>query len=218
MAFIDSIKSYQVSLSNIEAGIYQDFSFKMARYEGESASDVFLRIVSFLHSFDTGRKLLNREGFWHVESIDSNSNANIRAMIGLPDWKLLDHEVKRLASYKGMKADVIDIYLTNPEDYQTILHRIKSRKLNGIEFLNIFLVKFDEDNLAGGILSEDTEENEAIIRADSWDVVIIDGSLVQLSIKNKIATHLITIIVEKRDVWADYQNLLQDTALKAAHS
>lgn len=210
MAFIDSIKSYQVSLANIEAGVYEDFSFKMARYESESASEVFLRIISFLHSYDAGRKLINKDGFWYVEEVDPPSEHSLIAMIGLPDWKVVDHEVKRIISAKGQRTSQLSIYLTNPEDYQQLLSRVKSRKLNGIEALNIFTVNLNTDNSIDGMLADNFAEDEAIIRADSWDVLIIDGHLVQLSIKNKTATHQLSVNVDKRDVWADYQALLKE--------
>lgn len=199
MAFIDSIKNYHISLANIDAGVYEDFSFRMARYEGEETSQVFLRIIAFLHSYQSGTRLINKDGLWLIELINEIGNYDIFAMIGVPDWRMLDQELKRRLSIKKVDTRQFSLYLTNAEDYQQLLSRIKSRKLHGLEALTVLTLKYDHDLVI----------DDEFIRADTWDVLILDDSMIQLAIKSKTSSTQLSVFVEKRDFWRDYQELLQ---------
>lgn len=199
MAFIESIKNYRISLSNIDAGVYEDLSFRMARYEGEEISQVFQRLISFLHAFRPGAGLINRDGSWFVETPLLSSYYEKIAVIGLPDWKLLDLELKRCSLGREGHSKTFSLYLTLSQDYETLLHRIKSRRIGFLEALNVYTTK----------TSEEEPEQSKLVDANSWNVVIIDDSIVQLEANSKTSSIQLSASVEKRDIWRDYQDLLQ---------
>lgn len=194
MTFVLAFYSFNLELTNTDAGVYAKWRIKTPRHPDESIEFLNARICALLHVFEDGvsfsHGMFNPDepAIWKKDAI---GQVLVWADVGCPEKKKLQHAIR--TSRQQKTSTKISVYLFDQPQIAQVCHQLRGSKTNWVEEVNFFFIP--PERLADLVVFQKSSSTWQVTIVDDVFYIVCDGNELQLPI-------------QRLDIWSEFQKSL----------